>query len=77
MRSEWPLRVVDGGAWTRSSDADADAEVTSGMYVFVEEGSTHADAGFILQTTGTITWSVTSLSFVQFTGAGRVPLALV
>src|SRR5688572_20594025 len=26
------------GAWTRSTDADASSEVTSGMLVFVEEG---------------------------------------
>ena len=66
--------VVDGGAWTRSADADntPSGEVTSGMYTFVEEGSTNADAGFILQTTGTITLGSTSLTFVQFTGAGQI-----
>lgn len=66
--------VVDGGAWTRSSDADNSpaGEVTSGMYTYVEEGSTNADAGFILQTTGAIVLGTTSLSFVQFTGAGQI-----
>lgn len=66
--------VVDGGAWTRSADADNSpaSEVTSGMYVFVESGSTNADAGFILQTTGTIVLDTTALSFVQFTGAGQI-----
>lgn len=66
--------VVDGGAWTRSSDADntPSGEVTSGMYVFVEQGSANADSGFVLQTTGTITLGTTELSFVQFTGAGQV-----
>lgn len=66
--------VVDGGDWTRSSDADntPSGEVTSGMYAFVEDGSTHADAGFVLQTTGSIVLDTTDLSFVQFTGAGQV-----
>ena len=64
--------VVDGGAWTRSADSNEDAEITSGMFVFVEEGSSNADAGFVLQTTGTIEVGVTELSFVQFSGAGQV-----
>lgn len=66
--------VVDGGSWTRSTDADntPSGEVTSGMYAFVEEGTTNADAGFILQTTGAIVLDTTGLSFVQFTGAGQI-----
>ena len=66
--------VVDGGAWTRSADADnaPGAEVTPGMFTFVEEGSTYADAGFVLQTSGTIVLDTTDLSFVQFSGAGQV-----
>jgi hypothetical protein len=66
--------VVDGGAWTRSADADNTplGEVTSGMYTFVEEGSTNAASGFILQTTGSISLDSTNLSFVQFTGAGQI-----
>ena len=66
--------VVDGGAWTRSSDADntPTGEVTSGMYTFIEEGSVNANAGFVLQTTGTINLGTTELSFVQFTGAGQI-----
>jgi len=66
--------VVAGGAWTRSGDADntPNGEVTSGMYVFVEEGSTNADAGFVLQNTGDIELGTTELDFVQFTGAGQV-----
>ena len=64
--------VVDGGVWARSEDANADAEVTSGLFVFVEQGTTNADAGFVLQTTGTIDVDTTDLSFVQFSGAGQV-----
>ena len=65
---------VAAGAWSRSSDADNTPgdEVTSGMFTFVEEGSINANAGFVLQTANPITLGVTSLSFVQFSGAGQV-----
>ena len=42
------------------------------MFTFVEEGSANADAGFVLQTANPITLGSTSLSFVQFSGAGQV-----
>jgi hypothetical protein len=64
------IYVVASGAWTRSTDADASAEVTGGMFVFVTEGSTYADTGWVLATNDTITLGTTSLSFVQFSGAG-------
>ena len=67
--------VVSGGSWTRSDDADnspSGGEVTSGMFVFVEEGSTNADAGFVLTTDNPITLGVTSLTFAQFSGAGQI-----
>jgi|GEM_PF-1687490 len=60
---------------TRSSDADNTpntGEVTTGMYCFVEEGTTHANQGWILTTTGTITLGTTSLNFSQFNGAGSL-----
>ena len=59
-------------AMTRTTDADANAEVTSGMFVFVEEGTVGADQGFVLTTDGSITVGSTSLSFTQFSGAGQI-----
>lgn len=72
--SENGIYVAAAGAWSRSEDADntPGSEVTPGMYAFVEEGTVNANAGFILQTTGTITLDTTSLSFAQFTGAGQI-----
>ena len=60
------------GAWARSSDFDENAEVTSGAFVFVEQGTVGADQGFVLTTDGTITVGTTSLSFTQFSGAGAI-----
>ena len=59
-------------AMTRTTDADVDAEVTSGMYVFVETGTANSDTGFVLTTDGSITVGSTSLSFTQFSGAGQI-----
>lgn len=64
--------VVSGGSWTRSADANISAEVTSGMFVFVEEGSTNADSGWVLTTDGAITLDTTGLAFTQFSGAGQI-----
>ena len=59
-------------AMTRTTDADSSSEVTSGMFVFVEQGTVNADQGFVLTTDGTITVGSTSLSFTQFSGAGQI-----
>lgn len=57
---------------TRATDADSSAEVTGGMYTFVEEGTTNADSGWILTTDNAITLNTTALTFAQFTGAGQI-----
>jgi hypothetical protein len=62
--------VVDGGAWTRSEDADSDELVTSGMFCFVEQGTINGDTGWVLTTEDPITVGTTELAFTQFSGAG-------
>lgn len=64
--------VNASGAPTRSTDADANAEVTSGVAVFVEEGTTNADTGWMLTTDGDIVVGTTNLTFTQFTSLGQV-----
>jgi hypothetical protein len=61
-----------GSAMSRATDADANAEVTSGMFTFVTEGSVNADSGFVLTTDGSITVGSTALAFAQFSGAGQI-----
>ena len=61
-----------GSSPARATDADADAEVTAGMFVFVEEGTANSDNGYVLTTDGTITVDSTSLTFTQFSGAGQI-----
>ena len=64
--------VNASGAPTRATDADANAEVTAGMFVFVERGTTNADSGWVLTTDNPITIGSTGLTFAQFSGAGSV-----
>lgn len=68
------IYVVAAGAWTRASDFDntPGTEITSGAFAFVEEGTTNSDSGWVLTTDGTITLGTTSLTFVQFSGAGQI-----
>ena len=56
----------------RATDANTSAEVTSGMFCFVEEGTVNGDNGFVLTTNDTITLDTTALTFVQFSGAGQI-----
>ena len=57
---------------TRSSDANINAEVTGGLFVFVEEGS-DGDNGFVLtNVTGEATLGTSNLVFTQFSGAGQI-----
>ncbi len=57
---------------TRSADANSNAEVTAGLFTFVEEGSTNADSGWVLTTNNSITLGTTDLAFAQFSGAGSI-----
>lgn len=59
------------GAWSRSADADTDAEVTPGMFVLAtNEGTTNGNTGWALLTPGPITVGVTALTFTQIFGPG-------
>jgi len=66
------IYVVRSGAWVRAEDADQDSEVTAGLAVFVEEGTTNADTGWVLVTNDPIVVSSTNLTFTQFTGAASL-----
>jgi len=76
--SENGIYVAAAGAWSRAADFDgsasggADAEDVKGAFFFVEEGTINADNGFVCTNDGAITFGATSISFVQFSGAGSV-----
>jgi hypothetical protein len=66
------IYVVASGAWARAADASTSAQVTAGMYTFVEEGTVNADSGWVLTTDNPITLGTTGLAFTQFTGTGQI-----
>ena len=57
------------GAWTRTTDANTWNQLVS-AYVFVEEGSTQADTGWVCTVDPGGTLGVTAVTWVQFSGAG-------
>lgn len=64
--------VVASGAASRSTDANDNLSVTSGLYTFVSEGSASASMGYVLTTPDPIVLNTTALTFTQFSGAGQV-----
>lgn len=66
------IYTVAAGAWQRATDADVSAEVNSGMFTFVEEGTVNLGVGYVLTTPNPIVLGTTALIFTQFSGAGTV-----
>jgi len=66
------LYAVAAGAWVRTADADANSEVSPGMFTFVEEGTVNGDTGWVLTTNGAITLGTTALAFTKFSSAGDI-----
>jgi hypothetical protein len=62
--------VNASGSPTRAIDADTSAKVTTGMFVFIAEGTNNGDDGYVLTTNDVITLGTTALTFTQFSGAG-------
>ena len=63
--------VNASGAPSRASDG-GNGEINGGTYVFIEEGTTNANRGFVCTNTGSVTVGTTALTFSQFSGAGQI-----
>lgn len=75
--SENGIYQVNAGAWTRTTDADSNAEVSRGMTVTVLEGTNKGTGSaqgnpitYTLTTSGAIVLGTTALSFSTVGGAG-------
>lgn len=64
--------VAASGAPARAADADTAADLSTGSFVFVEEGTTNGDTGWLLTTNAPITLGTTALVFAQFSGGGAI-----
>jgi len=62
------------GSWSRTTDADGSpaGELTSGAFVYVEEGTANAQDQYVITTTGTITVGTTGITWGLFSGAGKI-----
>jgi len=61
------IYVVNATGWVRASDANTNGELTSGMIVGIEEGTTQANSRWQLTTDGTIIIGTTNLTFADVT----------
>lgn len=59
------IYVAAAGAWARATDADTAGDLTSGVLVPVETGTSNADTIWMLTTDGAITIGTTALNFVS------------
>lgn len=70
LSSENGIYVAASGAWSRSKDADQDAELTPGTLVPVEYGTDNAITLWMVSAVNDITIGVTDFTFEQVGGLG-------
>ena len=63
------IYAASAAAWTRTADADTWNELVS-AFVFIEDGSTLADTGWVCTVNPGGTLGVTAINWTQFSGAG-------
>jgi hypothetical protein len=68
-QSENGIYVASASAWTRSTDANVWTELIS-AYVFVEQGTTQADTGWVCTVNAGGTLGTTPVTWAQFSGSG-------
>jgi hypothetical protein len=66
------IYVVASSAWTRSTDADAPAELNPGTFVFVEEGTLNADSGFVVVSDSPLTIGTDPIVWTLFSASGTL-----
>jgi len=65
------IYLVASGSWTRTTDADAWAELVS-AFVFVEGGTANGNNGYTCTVAAGGTLGSTAVTWVQFSGAGQI-----
>ena len=70
-QSENGIYEVAAGAWSRTEDADTWDKLVS-AFIFVSEGTTNADSGFVMTADAGGTLGTTAVTWSQFSGAGQI-----
>jgi hypothetical protein len=68
-RSQNGIYVSNGVALTRAADYDSVPEISTGDFVFVDQGTLYANTGWVQQD-AVVTVGTDSIDFAQFSGAG-------
>lgn len=63
------VSAIDPSTWTRATDFDEDDEVTSGAYVFVEEGTLYGNTGWVVTSPNAITVDTDDIEWTIFSRA--------
>lgn len=66
------IYTPNSGAWTRVADFNSASNILPNSYFWIMMGSTLADTGWVLTVDPSIVVGTTSLTFVQFNGAGTI-----
>jgi phage-related tail fiber protein len=66
------LYVVSAEGWARAADADNSLEVTPGLFIHVEQGTTNGDSLWQLVTDAPITLGTTGLQFEMIAGGSGI-----
>ena len=66
------IYTPNSGAWTRTADFATSANILPNSTFWISAGATLADTAWVLTTDAPITVGTTSLTFVQFNGAGSI-----
>ena len=56
----------------RAEDANTNGELSGGSFVFIEEGTTQANTGWVIVSNGELILDSTPIEFSQFSGAGSI-----
>lgn len=70
--SENGIYVAAAGAWSRATDADEPSELNAGTFVFVEEGTSGGDTGWVVSTNNPVVIGTDAMNWTQFSGAGVI-----
>jgi hypothetical protein len=70
-QAENGIYVASESTWTRSTDLNQGVEFP-GAFTFIEEGTTHANSGWVCATDDPVVVGTTAIVFEQFSGAGQI-----
>lgn len=63
---------TSSGAWARAADADVTGDIQPGTFVFVEQGTTQADSGWVMIGDSIPNLGTDPVVWAQFSGAGSI-----